>query len=179
MGAGILPVCIHKNKIYFLFGKENKYADTPGWSDFGGGIEKGEDELSSALREAEEESCGFLNIQDLKQSIKRNGLLEFNIKGYTTFLVKVPYDSTMVTHFNNSHAFIETKIPEKILKTSYIFEKEKMKWVSWEDMRHLDYRSFYQKIVTILVKEKKQIQQFIKKQKTRQRRHPLHKTRRL
>jgi hypothetical protein len=37
MGAGVLPATIHNNKIYFLFGKENKFADTPGWSDFGGG----------------------------------------------------------------------------------------------------------------------------------------------
>ena len=34
MGAGILPISIHNKKIYLLFGKENKYADTPGWSDF-------------------------------------------------------------------------------------------------------------------------------------------------
>ena len=45
MGGGILPCTIHNNKLLFLFGKENKYADTPGWSDFGGGKDGNETPL--------------------------------------------------------------------------------------------------------------------------------------
>ena len=60
MGAGILPVALHHDKIFFLFGKENKNADTPGWSDFGGGKEKGERPLTTAIREGYEELSGFL-----------------------------------------------------------------------------------------------------------------------
>ena len=40
MGAGIVPVSLKGDKVVFLFGKENKYNDTPGYSDFGGGREK-------------------------------------------------------------------------------------------------------------------------------------------
>ena len=34
-GGGILPVTIHNNKLYFLFG-----LDRDGWSDFGGSKEE-------------------------------------------------------------------------------------------------------------------------------------------
>ena len=60
MGAGILPISFYKNRIYLLFGKENKYADTPGWSDFGGGIDNGETAYQTVIREAQEELTGFL-----------------------------------------------------------------------------------------------------------------------
>jgi len=49
-GAGILPIAVYKNKLYFLFGKENKYNDTPGWCDFGGGMERGETVIETSLR---------------------------------------------------------------------------------------------------------------------------------
>ena len=43
MGAGILPTTIHDNKLFFLFGKENRFEDSaPGFSDFGGGTDDNE-----------------------------------------------------------------------------------------------------------------------------------------
>ena len=60
MGAGILPTSIHRGKLYFLFGKENKYADTPGFSDIGGGQDGNETFLQCAIREGTEELTGFL-----------------------------------------------------------------------------------------------------------------------
>ena len=72
-GAGILPISIKDNQIYFLFGKENKYNDTPGWADFGGGIEKNENVFSSAIREGWEESTSFLGSpQEIKKKILKN-----------------------------------------------------------------------------------------------------------
>ena len=58
VGSSILPACVHKGTLYFLFGKENDLADTPGWSDFGGGVEPGEDLFDAALREGGEELTG-------------------------------------------------------------------------------------------------------------------------
>ena len=70
MGAGVLPISIKNNKIYFLFGKENKYNDTPGWADFGGGTEPNENIFNGAVREAWEESTGFLgSIEEIKKRI--------------------------------------------------------------------------------------------------------------
>jgi len=44
MGGGILPVSIHKGKLYFLFSREyiNSKKDGGLWSDFGGSKEKNE-----------------------------------------------------------------------------------------------------------------------------------------
>jgi 8-oxo-dGTP pyrophosphatase MutT (NUDIX family) len=70
MPAGsILPVCIHKNQLYFLFGKENKFEDSsPGWADFGGGCEPNETPYQTAMREGSEELTGFLGSpSDLKK----------------------------------------------------------------------------------------------------------------
>ena len=41
MNSSLCFLYLLLKQIYFLFGKENKYNDTPGWSDFGGGIETG------------------------------------------------------------------------------------------------------------------------------------------
>ena len=65
MGAGILPTAIHNNKLYFLFGKENKYEESaPGFSDFGGGSDNNESYLKTAIREAGEELTGYLGSDD-------------------------------------------------------------------------------------------------------------------
>ena len=51
MGAGILPATIRNGKLWFLFGKENQYEKSaPGFSDFGGGVEKDETPLEKAVR---------------------------------------------------------------------------------------------------------------------------------
>ena len=43
VAASLLPITIYKNKLYFLFGKENDMEDSAkGWSDFGGRVEKDE-----------------------------------------------------------------------------------------------------------------------------------------
>jgi ADP-ribose pyrophosphatase YjhB (NUDIX family) len=157
-GAGILPIALYKNKIYFLFGKENKHNDTPGWCDFGGGMERGETVIETSLREVEEETCGFISKQEILSSIERNGSLTFRIKGYTTTLVLIPYDKKMPEYFNKNHAIIEKYHPK--LK-SVLFEKDEMKWVSWEELRSLPVRSFYHAMIQILFNHQKEIQRFV------------------
>ena len=75
VAASLLPITIHKNKLYFLFGKENpKELSAPGWSDFGGRIEGKETPYAAALREGAEELSGFLGSpKQLKSLIKNNG----------------------------------------------------------------------------------------------------------
>ena len=64
VGAGILPVGVYKNKLYFLFGRENKYErSSPGWADFGGGVDKNDSIWKSAVREAREETIGLLGTE--------------------------------------------------------------------------------------------------------------------
>lgn len=162
-GAGLLPVAIHKNTLYFLFGRENKYNDTPGWSDFGGGMEKGETVIETNLREIEEETCGFITREEIVNSINKYGTMTFSIKSngrkYTTTIVKIPYDENLPKYFNNNHSMIEKYNP-KIIKTSVIFEKDKIKWVDLETISIEMFRPFYQNIVRKLIVDHEKIKNF-------------------
>mgnify|MGYP005661278921 FL=1 len=61
VAGSILPMAIHNNKLYFLFGKENPLEKSAkGWSDFGGRLENSETPFSAAIREGSEELTGFL-----------------------------------------------------------------------------------------------------------------------
>jgi len=166
-GAGLLPVAIHKKKLYFLFGRENQYNDTPGWSDFGGGMEPGETVLETNLREIEEETCGFLSKEEIVKYIHQYGTIQFtmtsNRKKYITTIVKIPYDEKIVEYFNKSRATIEKYIP-KITKTSVIFEKDKLKWFTLDEMYNdiHKFRFFYQTMVQKLIHNYKDIERFAK-----------------
>jgi hypothetical protein len=89
MGAGILPTTIHNNKLYFLFGKENKYEDSAsGFSDFGGGTDNKETFLQTAIREGTEELTGFLgSTNDLRNMLKKYGTynIDYKSEGYSTY----------------------------------------------------------------------------------------------
>ena len=52
VAGSILPVTIHNNELFFLFGKENPMENSAkGWSDFGGRVDAGETPYTAALRE--------------------------------------------------------------------------------------------------------------------------------
>jgi hypothetical protein len=163
-GAGLLPVAIHKNKLYFLFGRENKYNDTPGWSDFGGGMEKGESVIDTNLREIEEETCGFISREEIITSIKNHGTMTFtmtlNGRKYITTIVKIPYDEKLPKHFNNNHAIIEKYVNPKIIKTNVIFEKDKIEWFQLETIDMNMFRPFYRTMVQKLIRNHKKIIEF-------------------
>ena len=104
MGAGILPTTIHNGKLYFLFGKENKYADTPGWSDFGGGTDNNESFLQTAIREGGEEMTGFLGSDsELEKMLKTRGT--YNIDGerkYRMHIFSYDYNPSLPFYYNNN-----------------------------------------------------------------------------
>jgi serine/threonine protein phosphatase PrpC len=76
MGASILPVTVHNGKVLLLFGKERNIDSNPGWSDFGGGTDKGETFMETAVREGGEEMTGFLgSSSDIRQLLKKYGVV--------------------------------------------------------------------------------------------------------
>jgi 8-oxo-dGTP pyrophosphatase MutT (NUDIX family) len=166
VAGAILPVCLHKGKLYFLFGLENEEADTPGWADFGGGCESNETPYQTALREGYEESSGFLNPKEL---VKR-GVFKIVNNSYHIFIVKYEYDESIVKYFNRMHEFVKEKKPN--LLKSVLFEKQKMEWFSIEDMIHRkkEFRIFYQEIVDKLINYESTIKKFIQNKKTRKKR---------
>ena len=86
------------NKICFLFGKERDIDENPGWSDFGGGTDKGETFLQTACREGGEELTGFLGDgSDIKKLLNKYGTynIDYNSQSHVTYrchIFPIEYD---------------------------------------------------------------------------------------
>ena len=171
VAASILPVTIYKNQLYFLFGKEGPGNDTPGYSDFGGGVDDGENIYQTALREGSEEMTGFLgNPKELKMLIQKNGgVYKITHGTYHIHIFYLEYDEKLPLYFNQSQAFVwSSAMDKRVLTDSKIFEKIRMEWWSPKDMKTKKslFRRFYQEIVDLLLDEYDNIYSFIKKKTT-------------
>jgi len=171
MGGSILPVTIHNNQIYFLFGKERDIDENPGWSDFGGGTDKGETFFQTAIREGSEELTGFLgNSSDIKRLLKKYGTynIDFKSQGHTTYrchIFPINYDDKLPFYYNNNQQFLQEKLDPEIIRNTKIFEKTQIKWFSFDEIQkhHNEFRSFYQNIVVKILHHKSEIESFVQK----------------
>jgi 8-oxo-dGTP pyrophosphatase MutT (NUDIX family) len=172
MGAGILPTTIYKNKLYFLFGKENKYEDTaPGFSDFGGGTDYTETYMETAIREGCEELTGFLGSDyDLKKMLERHGT--YNIdnpsgknKIYRVHLFPMEYDEKLPFYYNNNQRFLQKRLDPDVIKKTKIFEKEEIRWMSIDEIKKMkpQFRFFFKPVIDRIYNEREDIKKFIMK----------------
>ena len=172
-GSSILPVALFNEKLYFLFGKENPMEDSShGYSDFGGGIDKGEIPFDTALREGCEELTGFLgNKKQLKKLIQKNGgylKLVYNETGENPYYIHIfhlPYDDSLPYYYNLNHEFLWNKMDKKLLNDTKLFEKINIKWTCEDDLlkNKKEYRHFYVDIIRMIVDNIEKIRKFIKK----------------
>jgi len=170
MGASILPVTLHNGKVYFLFGKERDIDENPGWSDFGGGTDKGETFMQTAVREGGEELTGFLGSdQDVKKMLKKYGTfhLDYKSEGHGTYrchIFPMLYDPLLPHYYNNNQQFLQKRLDPKIIKNTKIFEKTQIKWFSFDDIKkhHNTFRSFYKNIVHLILGNQSAIEAFVK-----------------
>ena len=161
MGAGILPVALHNNELYFLFGKENRFEKSaPGFADFGGGTDSGETYWETATREGAEELTGFLgDQQDLKRVLTKSGtfILDYKTdnseKLYRTFIFPLEYDEKLVYYYNNNQRFIQKHLDAKVIQNTRIFEKEEIRWFTVKEMKKKIqvFRPFYQNIIKKMI----------------------------
>lgn len=187
VGSSILPACVYKGKLYFLFGKENSLADTPGWSDFGGGVDPGESIYDTALREGGEELTGFLGGKDeLRSLIKRSGgvykIVPESSQGsnerkregssYNIHIFNLPYSPDLPKFYNANHDFLWKRMEKKFLNDTKLFEKIEIQWFSLSDMKKKrnQFRSFYREFVDLLIKDQAKIKKFLIGKGTRTRR---------
>ena len=177
MGAGILPTTIHNNKIYFLFGKENKYADTPGWSDIGGGTDNNESFLETASREGMEELTGFLGMEkDIRALLTKNGSYKVEFgepnRRYRIHIFPMKYDPNLPVYYNNNHRFLERKLSKNLIKNSKIFEKEEIKWICVDDIPKMrnQFRHYFRDVADQLYDEKAAIRAFLRSSRRRKKR---------
>lgn len=167
VAGAILPVAIHKNKLYFLFGREGPLDDTPGWADFGGGTENGEDPYKTALREGGEELTGFLGDDtDIEKLIKRGGgFYKFVHDTYHIHIFLLEYDEKLPYYYNRNHDFLWKRMDNTYLSKTKLFEKVEIDWFTVQDIkkRIKEYRGFYQEIAGKLIEEMPKIEAFLRK----------------
>lgn len=169
MGAGILPTTIRNGKIWFLFGKENKFEKSaPGFSDFGGGKDNNETPLETAIREGGEELTGFLGTDEqLKRQLNAHGTynIDFAENKYRTHIFPMKYDPYLEKYYNNNQKFIQKRLDPNIIKTSKIFEKAEIKWICIDDLPKMKpkFRHFFVNIVDQIIQQKTEIEAFIGK----------------
>jgi 8-oxo-dGTP pyrophosphatase MutT (NUDIX family) len=172
VAGSILPVTIHNNKLYFLFGKENSMEDSAkGWSDFGGGVDKGETPYSTALREGGEELTGFLGDKKHIQKLikKGGGIYKITHNDYHVHIFLMEYDEKLPIYYNQNHKFLWERMDKKILNDSKLFEKIEIGWFSTDDMRKRksEFRKFYQEIVDLFLNDMDNIRKFLEKKTNR------------
>jgi hypothetical protein len=166
VGSSVLPIAFHKNKLYFLFGKENAYNDTPGWADFGGGVESGESVYKTAMREGGEELSGFLgDAKQIEELIKRNGgiyKINHNDK-YHIHVFKMNYDNELPNYYNRSHDFLWKNMDDNN-KHSVYFEKIEIGWMTVQDIKNNRniFRNFFREIIDHILEEVPNITRFFK-----------------
>jgi len=174
MGAGILPTTIYKNKLYFLFGKENQYEDSAkGFSDFGGGTDNSENFLQTASREASEELTGFLGTEnDIYNMLNKCGTHTIDYKSdghgiYRMHIFPFAYNECLPFYYNNNQRFLQKNLDPSIIKKSKIFEKAEIAWFSFDEMikRKKEFRSYFQNIIELINAQKDKIRGFIKSHK--------------
>ena len=185
MGAGILPITLCSDgKIYFLFGKENKYEDSAsGWSDFGGGTDNNETFFETACREGSEELTGFLgSSNDIASLLKRKGgayTIDYTDKSgkhgtYRTHIVPLTHDPMLPHYYNNNQRFLQKHLDPKIIQSTKIFEKAEIRWICLDHLKKMrkQFRSFFQHIVDEILVNKSEITHFIRDRMTRLRLQP-------
>lgn len=172
MGAGILPTTIYKNKLYFLFGKENKYEDTaPGFSDFGGGTDNNETYMETAIREGSEELTGFLgSSKDLKSLLEKHGTYNIDNKTpsgsiYRIHIFPMIYDDKLPFYYNNNQQFLQKRLEPDVIKKTKIFEKEEIRWISIDELKKMkpQFRFFFKPTIDKLYNQREKIKKFISK----------------
>ena len=155
MGSGILPIAVHKNKIYFLFSREYNYASHNAglWSDFGGSKDKGETYFQTALREGYEESDKIIGSKNTIENLMKNSLHEITINGYRTYIILINYDKDLPKKFRNKFLYVKQNKPHLICKKG-LYEKDMIKWYSYNDIKKKfdKFRPFYKKIVKTILK---------------------------
>lgn len=170
MGSGILPASIHQGQVCFLFGKENEFADTPGWSDFGGGTDQNETYLQTAIREGGEELTGFLGTDAELSRMLKKGTYKMDLHTrrddiYRMHIFHYPYDERLPQYYNNNQRFLQNNLNARVRRDTKIFEKGEIRWISINELAKMkpQFRSYFQAMIEQIIEHKSDILQFLKK----------------
>ena len=91
------------------------------------------------------------------------------------------YDERLPTYYKNNYEFFSRYLPHvKHKLDNGLLEKSNIRWSSYEELKKekKSFRSFYQNIVDMIIKQEKEItSKVLGKEKTRKRREKRNKTR--
>ena len=171
MGASVLPVTVHNGKVLLLFGKERNIDSNPGWSDFGGGTDKGETFMETAAREASEELTGFIgSAADIRKLLNKYGTiqLDYQSNGYSTYrchIFPMTYDEQLPFYYNNNQRFLQKRLDPSVIRDTKIFEKTQIQWFDINELkrRRHEFRDFYRNIIDLIIEKKSEIIALAKK----------------
>jgi hypothetical protein len=157
VGSGVILAAYHKNKVYYLFGKEGsmEHDKKCHWGDFGGGAKAGEDLLDTTTREGAEELNGFFGSKaDFEKYILKNRIDEIAYDKRYTYIVRADYDEKLPYYFNNNYKFICEYLKGHVQHpTNGLFEKSEIRWFTVDDLKrekHI-FRDYFQNIIDIVI----------------------------
>ncbi len=157
VGSGVILVALHKNKVYYLFGKEGSMERDKNchWGDFGGGAKSGEDLLDTTTREGAEELNGFFGSKhDFEKYILKNKVDEVAYDKRYTYLVRADYDEKLPFYFNNNYKFICEYLKGHVQHpTNGLFEKSEIRWFTIEELKRERniFRDYFRNIIDIII----------------------------
>jgi hypothetical protein len=157
VGSGVIPVALHKNKVYYLFGKEGSMERDKNchWGDFGGSAKTGEDLLDTTTREGAEELNGFFGSKhDFEKYILKNKVDEIAYDKRYTYLVRADYDERLPYYFNNNYKFICEYLKGHVEHpTNGLFEKSEIRWFTIDELKRERniFRDYFRNIIDIIV----------------------------
>ena len=145
--AGILPITIHNNNIYFLIGKENFYDNWDGslkFSEFGGNSNNYEFWYDTMIREFYEETMGiFGNLNKIDELCKNNmyNYMEIEENGIVGFLF-IEYNEKLPIYYNNIYNHITNDMLNNDMQKIKNFmhngfiEKKLIKWIEYDELKN-------------------------------------------
>jgi hypothetical protein len=157
VGSGVIIVALHKNKVYYLFGKEGSMERDKNchWGDFGGGSKTGEDLLDTTTREGAEELNGFFGSKhDFEKYILKNKVDEIAYDKRYTYLVRADYDEKLPFYFNNNYNFICEYLKGHVQHpTNGLFEKSEIRWFTIDELKRERniFRDYFRNIIDIII----------------------------
>ena len=157
VGSGVILVALHKNKVYYLFGKEGSKERDKNchWGDFGGGAKTGEDLLDTTTREGAEELNGFFGSKhDFEKYILKNKVDEIAYDKRYTYLVRADYDEKLPYYFNNNYKFICEYLKGHVQHpTNGLFEKSEIRWFTIDELKRERniFRDYFRNIIDIVI----------------------------
>lgn len=139
MGGGILPIAKKDDGFYVLLSRESvdiNWKDAGKWSDFGGSKENNETEYETAIREGTEETCGLYGTTlDIKNLIDNFTEYIVRLTNYSTYVVRVKYNSMLPYHFNKTYRNALKNRPKLVYEHNGLYEKDKIRWVNVNDLK--------------------------------------------